>query len=143
MKKRPFVLIEVLIAIALLTLCAFPFISESIFTQKIMRGKFFELELEREAENTFYQILKEGFEFASIPNHTPKKVQLPSIKLALDGIGEKTYDASYTICQLAKKNHTSPYYKIHIEMTFNEQRGGNKPLEFKYEFVGKKVEKNL
>jgi len=106
-----------------------------------MRGKFFELELEREAENTFYQILKGGVEFASIPNHTAKKVQLAPVKVALDGIGEKTYDASYTICHFAKKNHTCPYYKIHIKMTFKEQRGGNKPHEFKYEFVGKKVEK--
>ena len=141
MKKYRFVLIEVLIAIALLTLCAFPLVSESIFSQNMMRGKFFELELQREADHIFYDILNGELKFTDIGHHEKKMIDRRPLQIGIPGIGKRNYQPSYTLSHYAKKNHLSPYYKIHLEVFFKELKTTKKPLHFKYKFVGKKIEK--
>ena len=139
--KRPFVLIEVLIAIALLALCAFPLISEPLFSQKIMRRKFFELELEREAEKIYYEILKTPLVFSEIPQKGSKNTKTSSLEISIEGLGEKTYKTLSSLYHCTGEKHTSNFYKIHLEVCFIEGNDKDHPLKYKFEFVGKKVVK--
>jgi len=139
--KRPFVLIEVLIAIALLALCAFPLISEPLFSQKAMRAKFFELELEREAEKIYYEVLKTPLIFSEIPNKGSKSTKTSSLELSIAGLGKKTYKTLSSIYHCAKETHKSDFYKIHLEVCFIDGNDKDHPFKYKFEFVGKKVAK--
>ncbi len=141
MKKRPFVLIEVLIAIALLALCAFPLISEPLFSQKIMRRKFFELELEREAEKIYYETLKTPLIFSEIPKKGAKNTKTSSLEISIDGLGKKNYKTLSSLYHCTKEEHTGNFYKIHLEVCFIEGNDKDHPLKYKFEFVGKKVAK--
>ena len=139
--KRPFVLIEVLISIALLALCAFPLISEPLFSQRIMHRKFFELELEREAEKIYYEILKTPLVFSEIPKKGAKNTKTSFLEISIDGLGKKTYKTLSSIYHCAKEEHTSNFYKIHLEVCFIEGNDKDHPFKYKFEFVGKKVAK--
>ena len=142
MNKRPFVLIEVLISIALLALCAFPLISEPLFSQKTMRRKFFELELEREAEKIYYEILKTPLVFSEIPKKGSKNTKTSSLEISIDGFGGKTYKTLSSLYHCTdEKKHTSDFYKIHLQVCFIEGNDTKNPFEYKFEFVGKKVAK--
>ena len=141
MNKRPFVLIEVLISIALLALCAFPLISEPLFSQKTMRKKFFALELEREAEKIYYEILKTPLEFSKIPKKGSKKTKTSSLEISIAGFGKKNYKTLYSLYHCAEDTHTSDIYKIHLQVCFIDSNDTKHPFKYKFEFVGKKVAK--
>ncbi|MCB1116186.1 MAG: hypothetical protein KDK71_06920, partial [Chlamydiia bacterium] len=95
--KRPFFLIEIFIAIALLTMCAFPLIHSSVTTFKNRKEKLFQLELARQAELLYYQFLKESVStilFENIPYYntsctkkSPPKTPLPPLLV----LGETFY----------------------------------------------------
>ncbi len=140
--KRPFVLIEVLISITLLTLCTFPLISEPLFSQKTMRRKFFELELEREAEKIYYEILKTPLIFSEIPNKGSKNTKTSSVELSIEGFGKKNYKVLSSLYHCTdEKRHKSNFYKIHLQVCFIEGNDTKNPFEYKFEFVGEKVAK--
>jgi len=141
MNKRPFVLIEVLIAIALLALCAFPLIAEPLFTHKTMRRKFFELELEREAEKIYYEILKTPLEFSEILKKGSKKTKTSSLEISIDGLGKKTYKTLSSLYHCKDEKNTSEVYKIHLQVCFIDGDDKDHPFKYKFEFVGKKVAK--
>ena len=141
MNNRPFVLIEVLIAIALLALCAFPLIAEPLFSQKIMRKKFFELELEREAEKIYYEILKTPLIFSEIPKKGSKQTKTSSLEISIEGLGRKSYKTLHSLYHCAEDTHTSDIYKIHLQVCFIDSNDTKHPFEYKFEFVGKKVAK--
>ena len=143
MNKRPFVLIEILIAIALLSLCAFPLISEPLFSQKTMRKKFFELELEREAEKIYYEILKTPLEFSKISTKYSQKTKLPPLEISIEGLGTKTYTPHYHLYHSAKKEHENGIYKIHLGICFADCDYKNQRFKYKFEFVGKIVVKKI
>ncbi len=141
MNKRPFILIEVLIAIALLALCAFPLISEPLFSQKTMRKKFFELELEREAEKIYYEILKTPLEFSKIPKENPPKTKLPPLEISIEGLGRKTYMPYYYLYHNARKERDNGIYKIHLGICFTDRDHKDQQFKYKFKFVGKIVAK--
>lgn len=140
MKKRPFVLIEVLIAMALLALCAFPLISEPIFSYKKMRDHLFELELEREIENIYYEIRKKTLKFESINR---SKISLAPIEISVAGLGKKIYThPHYHLYHSAPKGHISPYYKVWVGICLNECKSNHNAFNYKFAFLGKKVDQN-
>ncbi|MCB1110598.1 MAG: type II secretion system protein, partial [Chlamydiia bacterium] len=147
MKKRPFILIEVLIAISLLSLCALPLISEPLFAQKKMREKYFALELEREAEKIYYEILQKELSLGKITRKSSDQTSLGPIVLSIEGLGKKTYkDAHYHLYHKAPDKHRSPYYMIHLRVCFEKCKSKNKDPEkeedykYKFQFVGKLVD---
>ncbi|MDJ0652291.1 MAG: hypothetical protein QNJ27_04735 [Simkaniaceae bacterium] len=131
-QKRPFILIEVFIAIALLTLCAFPLIGSSIRSYRVQKKQLLELELERQAELYFYQILKEkigGFDYDSIPirdlSQTPFKelelffgetkiVYYPHYHLYCPSNNKTHKELKCTICFPIKKNRCQNSYEFNF-----------------------------
>jgi len=58
MKKRPFILMELLLCIALLSLCAIPLLGYPYSSYKRQKALLLEIEKQRQAEILFYELLK-------------------------------------------------------------------------------------
>ena len=85
--KKPFILIEIFIAISLLSTCALPLIGSSMMAFKQRKKGLIELELERKAELLYYEFLKDrlsGVVYDEIPfkNSEPRNFQ--SYELIID-----------------------------------------------------------
>ena len=91
MKKRPFILVELLISIAILSLCAIPLMGYPYFSYKRQKKQLLEIEKQRQAEILFYDFLKGlnctwenlGFEFK-------EKMDLDPVNLEIEGLGSTT-----------------------------------------------------
>lgn len=144
MKKRPFVLIEVLIAVALLTLCAIPLIADPLFAHRKMAKKLFELEQEREAEKIYFAVLQKELSMKNITREQNVITPLNSVEITIDGLGKKAYpNAHYHLYHCRQKTTTGPFYNIHLRICFDDSEKGDK---YSFNFVGKVVDqkdKNL
>lgn len=131
--KRPFILIEIVIAISLLASCALPLISSSMLAFKKRKKELIHLELERQGELLFYRFLKHHLSsvvYDKIPQFTGEPKAFEPLKLEIDGQiltyyphyhlfydhknppGE-TMTAKCKICISKEKGHcSSPYYKF-------------------------------
>ena len=88
MKKRPFILVELLIAIAILSLCAIPLLGYPYFSYRKQRGQLLEIEFQRQAEILFYDLLKDlNYSWESLGFDHKKRTDMDSIKLEIEGLG--------------------------------------------------------
>ena len=101
-KKRPFLLIELFIAIGLLSLFSIPLLNAPTFHFKKNIESLQEIELNRHAELTMVEILsriKEDYPWKTMSGIKRESVitQLSPITIAIDQLPEATYLRSYRI----------------------------------------------
>lgn len=103
MKRRTFLLLEVLIALFLVTLCIIPLVREPLRMLKKEMAKIEEMEKERLADYVYSQ-LREKFLKNEIPwSQIPKKkeikgpLSLPSLTLKMAGFKPKKIPCSYSL----------------------------------------------
>lgn len=138
--KRPFLLIEVFIAIALLTLCAFPIISSSLRSFTFQKEHLIELELERQAELYFYQVLKErasALDFDTIPSKRVTWTSFKELELSLGEI-KRTYYPHYHL-YYSSNSKSKTHKKIWCLICFPTTRDHCPKLPYKFAFLVKKV----
>jgi len=142
-KKNAFILIEVMIAIALLSLCAIPLVSFPRKEFEKQRFSLFRLELERQAEVFFYEALLESnnmlwekykCERINNPDITGKKI------IQVEGLGSKEM---YYHCHIYYwGSHKHPTFRMHFyDICLNEKDTHDNPYKFSI-FVKKAEEKS-
>lgn len=103
MKKHPFILIEVLIAMAFLLLCISPFVLGPLLINKKMSDMLFELEFERRKEEIIYKVLKKPGKMKGIIDGGNKQKDISStLTISIEGLGEKEYKC--VLNPVSKKN---------------------------------------
>ncbi len=143
MKKRPFLLIESLIALSLLALCAVPLVKQPLLFYKDEMNFLTQMEIERLADWTFTEVkellLKNELPWDEIPPQNQRtgpfplsdgKIQIPGCKtkrvarsFSLRGKGEKTganknlYRQVYLEIEIDKKKFEFrvPIEKVNME----------------------------
>lgn len=117
--KRPFILIEILITIALLTLSAFPLLSSSLHFFSKQRESLLKLELEREAELHFYSILKHAVPklyYNEIPVERSNEYPLKEFTHSFGGIKQKYYPHYHLF--YAKNSGSETHKKVFCHICF-------------------------
>ena len=147
-EKRPFILIEVFIAIALLTLCAFPLISSSLRTYYYQRDHLIELEMERQAELLFYRILKENLPagYDAIKTAWKDSKPLNELKLPLGGV-KATFYPHYHLYYSANSS-SDTHRKVHCGICFPKKEEKlcflkREKFPYKFDFLVKKIAEKL
>lgn len=139
-KKRPFVLIEVFIAIALLTLSAFPLIGSSIHSYRKQKELLLSLELEREAELYFYQILKEKVKelsYDAIPTQTAFRTLFPELELSLGAIKEVYHPHYHLYYKASSKSKTDK--TVWCKICFPKDKNSCPEKSYKFAFLVRKA----
>lgn len=155
MKKRPFVLLEVLLAIAILALAFVPLAGSPFLMFKKQRDELITLELEREAEVIFYNLLKNfrryhpdwGFE----TKHSKSFEWKEPVTIDVQGLGRATYKVHYHLSHRRdKKSHL--LYKLWCNICFEvpkkdckvSRQKGKQPHTFNFvvKRIPKKVDQN-
>ncbi len=142
-QRRPFILIEVLLAIALLTLCAFPIINASLKSYRYQRDQLIELQLERQAELAFYNVLKEMLptDYDTLKTARKPFESLGELKLPLEGV-EITYYPHFHLYYSGNSSSIN-YRKLLCRICFPKEKGKctvkNKNFPYRFDFLVKKV----
>lgn len=105
MQKRPFVLLEVLIALAILSLVLVPLISSPLRLFKKRQGALVELAQKRQAAVIFYRLLQKfktnhpEWKFSSVGPAKDEKLPLPfPFEFEIEKIGKITGPFHYHLC---------------------------------------------
>lgn len=142
-QKRPFILIEVFIAIALLTLSAFPLIGSSIHSYRRQKEYLLLLELERQAELYFYQVLKEKIkelDYDSIPTQTTSWKPFKELELSIGEIKAVYYPHYHLYYNSQSKSETDK--KVWCKICFPTNKNTCSEEPYKFAFLVKKVAEN-
>ncbi|WP_194848359.1 type IV pilus modification PilV family protein [Candidatus Neptunochlamydia vexilliferae] len=140
-RQRPFVLIEVFIAIALLAVCAFPLIRYPLFAYKQEQKHLIEMELQRHAELIFYDVLKhiDKYNWEEFPRKNTKKPErVEEITVSIPSMSTFKKASHCHIYNAHKKAHTHKLRHLHCDVCFG---GCNKKTSYKFVFLAKKVAK--
>jgi hypothetical protein len=103
-KKRSFILLEILIALSLITLCSVLFILSPTKLYKKQTEILWEMERERLADWTFSEIkellLQNKIPWKRLPEHKapPVKFPLPSFTLSIPGAQPRAISREFTLC---------------------------------------------
>ena len=136
---------------ALLSLSAFPLIGASLKSYQYQKEQLFALELERQAELHFYQILKESvghLHFGELSSKPSIRTPLKDLELSLGGV-KKTYYPHYHLYYSA--NAKSPTHKkLFCMICFptkkkycpNSRKNPSKKNVYLFCFLAKKVVEN-
>ena len=142
MKKRAYILIEVMIAIALLALCAIPLVSSSAKEFKNYNSSLFNLELERQAEVFFYDALlsSKDLTWEEHTTQTKKDPKYPEKKtISIEGLGSK--ELNYHCHIYYSGNNKHPKLRMHFyNICLNEDDSHDN--QYKFSIFAKKVEEN-
>ena len=100
--RRHFLLLEVLLALTLLTLCAFPLIRAQV---ALLRGELEtlrELQLEHHAHAAYYTLLERCYTH-EIDWKFPSSGELGTVDIALPGNRTDSYQCRYSLSELEKR----------------------------------------
>ncbi|MCB1084707.1 MAG: hypothetical protein KDK60_01245 [Chlamydiia bacterium] len=146
-EKRPFLLLEILLALGLLALCAFPLLSSQLTCYKKGRETLVQLELERQAELIFYEALKK-----EIPKKTwdelsnqPVNSKIKDVPFVIDlpGVGKSQWLIHTHLFHCHNNDYTGPNRIIHYDVCFLKKKQkctNQKPYARRFLVYGKKVE---
>lgn len=137
MKKQPFLLLEILISILLVSLCLIPLIQSPIRSYKAQVRLLEEMEGERLAEWTFSEIremlLKNEIPWEKLPkpNQTTLPFPLPFQAIDLPGLKPKNIQRSFTLrCKkngekegLKGETYRMIYVDIEFEPKLSQKKG--------------------
>ncbi|MBI5272373.1 MAG: hypothetical protein HY861_00120 [Chlamydiia bacterium] len=129
MKKQPFVLFEILIALTLVILCAVPLALKPIQLYRSEMRFFEELEGERLADLTFSEIkeslLRNEIPWKDLPtmNETTESFPLPSSAIYIPGKEPKSIERSFTLfCKGEKRGIENQVYRLlHVKIALRPQ----------------------
>lgn len=98
MNKRPFILIELLVAISILSLCIIPIVTHPYHTYNKQLEALLEIEKERQVEVLFFDLLKDvPVSWKDLSFNSKKTEPLPTIQMKIEGIGTVPVFASYRL----------------------------------------------
>ncbi len=143
--KKPFILIEIFIAISLLSTCALPLISSSMMAFKQRKKGLIELELERKAELLYYEFLKghlSGVVYNEIPFNKSEPRSFQPFELIID----KQKDTFYPHYHLFHEYPEGPNETMaaKCKICIPKEKGKCSDPSYKFAFFVKKVaEKSL
>ncbi|HSX37703.1 MAG TPA: hypothetical protein VLE95_02605 [Chlamydiales bacterium] len=143
---RPFLLLEVLLALSLVILCAIPLILQPIRAYQSEIVLLEEIERDRLADWTFSEIeelmLKNAIPFEKIPKHhlTTGPFSLNPITIQLPGRTPKKIDRSYTLFGKGEKQgmEEEHYRMVYVKIQFKPELS-KKPKIYTYRIAVKQV----
>jgi hypothetical protein len=126
-KKRAFILLEVLIALTLVMLCAFPLIVKPLYNYRYEMQALEEMERERLADWTFSEIkeqmLKAAIPWEKLPSHnvTTGPFSMEPAAIQVPGRAAKRIERSYTLFGKGKKVGVKGevYRMIYVKIVFD------------------------
>jgi|GEM_PF-4789430 hypothetical protein len=138
--KRPFILIEIMIAVSLLAICAIPLVSSSIITFKTRKKQFTALELERKGELLFYQFLKEELSTVNFEQISKAKEKIKDFKTFILSIDDQkiTFYPHYHLFH-AHKHAPQEMMKATCKICISKEKGKCSDPYYLFEFFAKKV----
>ena len=139
MNKRPFILIEVLLCVAILALCAIPIIGYPFYSFRERKEKLLQIEKERQAELIFFDLMKNiqhTHAWKEIGRAYSTKFDKRDLSVVIDGFGEVIFNTHTHLYHCHPDKNKSGYRKIHFKVCFEEKCN---PYEFVF-FARKKVE---
>lgn len=156
MNKRPFILIELLLAISILSVCIIPIITYPYYTYNKQLASLLTIEKERQAEVLFFDLLRDfPVSWEQVSFDVQKKEPLPTIQMEIDGIGKVPIFASYRLFvhSNGKKTKTEKHIanlwctfiletekeKVYNLKNFSHKNPFNAPYTFR--FFGKKSDR--
>ena len=150
MKKCPFLLLEVLIALSLVLLCAIPLILKPIRTYRSEMESLEEAEGERLADWTFSEIkelmLKNGIPWEKLPNHhtTTGSFPLAPGSIQVPGRETKKIARSFTLFGKGEKSGIGGeiYRLFYVNIEFNPSLSKKKKI-YTYRLVVQRIPKSL
>jgi len=96
MKRRPFILVELLICVAILSLCAVPLLGYPYFSYRKQKEQLLKIEKQRQAEVLFYDLLRNfDHKWESISFDYKNKTYLDPLVLEIEGLGTTTLYPHY------------------------------------------------
>jgi hypothetical protein len=131
MRKRNFLLLEVLIALSLLTICLVPLVKQPLKLYKKEIEHLEDLELERVADWTFMEVkemfLKGEISWNRLPDHIWGETQafaLSPTQIQIPGCQPKTFKRSFTLITRGEKvgKNDEIYRQIYVKIFLNKQR---------------------
>lgn len=130
MKKRTFLLLEILIAFLLVALCIVPIIKQPLQLFKKEMEKLEEMEKERLADWSFSEVkelfLKNEIPWGKIPKEGEKAGPffLPDVKIQLPGCKPKAIRRKFMIQGKGKKEGSQgeDFRQLYIRISFNEEK---------------------
>ncbi|MGE0197538.1 MAG: type II secretion system protein [Simkaniaceae bacterium] len=107
MKKRPFILVELLICIAILSICAIPLLGYPYYSYKKQRELLLSIEKQRQAEILFYDLLKNfDVSWEEISFEYTNKKDLDPLTINIKGLGPTTLYPHYHLYVHPKAKET-------------------------------------
>ena len=122
MKKRSFLLIELLIAMALVSLVAVPIMQTSIHFLIKKKEKLLQLELERNVEWKFIKaraVLARNHKWGNV-TRKPIEKKLSPLTISIEGLGTHHFDCFYHIKHFHDFEKEHPYRKFWCEIFFSQ-----------------------
>lgn len=151
MKKKPFLLLEVLIALALVLLAAVPLIVQPIRLYRAELKLLEQVEGERIADWTFSEIkeslLKNEIPWEKIPSkdHTSASFALAPVELQIPGVRAKSIQRSFTLfCKAEKEGlYGETYRLIYVNLSFSPRlyprKKTSKASDYKYKISVRRI----
>jgi len=106
--KGFFILTELFICIALLSICVMPLIGYPYYSYRKQREQLLEIEKQRQAEILFYELLKNikhQYAWDHIDRRYSDWHSLKTIFLDIDGLGKISFSTHYHLCHFHPEKH--------------------------------------
>ncbi len=146
MEKRPFLLLEILLAISLVLLCIGPLVKGPFSLCKEGKKELIKLELERFADEKYLFVREHlsDHKWNEIGRAWTKTYPLLPVTIDLGEMGRFTYPVHYHLWhKIPKKTESSPLRTLWCKICFEEHPGKDKDNEkrFDYNFFVRKEQK--
>jgi hypothetical protein len=138
MKRKPYLLLELLIAFTLVALCALPLVHDPLHSLRSEIQIFEKVELERLAEVSFADLKAELYRneipWEAFDTSKYKLHKQDSVRIQLKGVCERTYLRSYYLStKYHKKAADQEDHRIvNIKIAFTKPGKGKQPKPFYY-----------
>ena|SRR5579872_3138184 len=145
MRKKPFLLLEILIAISLILLCIVPLVVKPLQFFQAEKNLLWEMEGERLADWTFSeikeQLLKNEIPWAKLPKdkRTSKPFRLNDGKISIPGSGERSIRREFTLhCKKEHEGFNGEVYRMFtVQISFAPRLG--KKEQYEYRLMARKL----
>jgi hypothetical protein len=139
MKRKPYLLLELLIAFTLVALCAVPLVRDPLHSLRSEIRTFEKMELERLSEVSFADIKAELYRneipWKTFETNTYQFFRQDSVRIQLKGVCENTYLRSYYISTRYKKEAADQedHRIVNIKITFTKEGRAKSLKSFYYQ----------
>jgi hypothetical protein len=142
-KKRHFLLIEILIALALISLFSFPLLRNPIYFCISQINSLQKIECERMAELTFLEIklsfLKKEINLKNIPREEKEALEIPLRPYYLDTLKNKEVQRSFKIYSKKEKvSKNDQVFKLVNVTILLQPKDLKKPYQYKYKIAAQR-----